>query len=218
MNPAVAVEHTKGWVYITVGELCDLHGGEAQTGPFGSQLHTVDYQAEGGTPVIMPVDIRDRSIDTTRIARIGERKKSELARHRVREGDILFARRGDVGRFAIVSDQEAGWICGTGCLRVRLNAPDVHSAFLAHYFERGEVKEWLLREAKGTTMPNLNTSILRKLPLVLPSLVEQQRIAAILDQAEALRAKRRHALAKLDALIQSFFLNLFGDSATNPKG
>ena len=218
MNPAIAVEHTKGWVHTTVGELCDRHGGEAQTGPFGSQLHAVDYQAEGGIPVIMPVDIRDRRIDTVRIARIGDRKKSELARHRVREGDVLFARRGDVGRFAVISEPESGWICGTGCLRVRLNAPDVHSAFLVHYFGRSEIKEWLLREAKGTTMPNLNTSILRKLPLVLPPLAEQRWIAAILDQAEALRAKRHHALAKLDTLTQSLFLDLFGDPATNLKG
>jgi type I restriction enzyme, S subunit len=218
MNPTVAVEHMKGWVHTTVGELCDRYGGEAQTGPFGSQLHAVDYQAEGGTPVIMPVDIRDRSIDTTRIVRIGERKKLELARHRVREGDVLFARRGDVGRFAVVSEQESGWICGTGCLRVRLNVPDVHSAFLAHYLGRSEVKEWLLREAKGTTMLNLNTSILRKLPLVLPPLAEQRRLAAILDRAEALRAKRRHALSKLDILNQSLFVHRFGDSVEKSKG
>ena len=50
MNPAVAVEHPKGWVHTTVGELSDRYGGEAQTGPFGSQLHALDYQAEGGTP------------------------------------------------------------------------------------------------------------------------------------------------------------------------
>ena len=63
-----------------------------------------------GNPVIMPINIRDRSIDIARIARIGERKKLELARHRVREGDVLFARRGDAGRFAVVSEQESGWM------------------------------------------------------------------------------------------------------------
>ena len=51
----------------------------------------------------------------------------------------------------------------------------------------------------------------------LPPLAEQRRIAAILDQAEALRAKRRHALAQLDTLTQSLFLDLFGDPATNQK-
>ena len=66
-------------------------------------------------------------------------------------------------------------------------------------------------------MPNLNTSILRKLPLVLPPLAEQQRIAAILDQAEALRAKRRHALIQLDTFTQSLFLDLFGDPKANHR-
>jgi type I restriction enzyme S subunit len=51
-----------------------------------------------------------------------------------------------------------------------------------------------------------------------PSLAEQRRIAEVLDKAEALRAKRRAALAQLDSLTQSLFLDLFGDPATNPKG
>ena len=52
----------------------------------------------------------------------------------------------------------------------------------------------------------------------LPPLAEQRRIAEVLDRAEALRAKRRAALAQLDSLTQSLFLDLFGDPATNPKG
>jgi type I restriction enzyme S subunit len=57
-----------------------------------------------------------------------------------------------------------------------------------------------------------------KIVIPLPPLAEQRRIAEVLDRAEALRAKRRAALAQLDALTQSLFLDLFGDPATNPKG
>ena len=57
-----------------------------------------------------------------------------------------------------------------------------------------------------------------KIAIPLPPLAEQRRIAEVLDRAEALRAKRRAALAQLDSLTQSFFLDLFGDPATNPKG
>ena len=71
------------------------------------------------------------------------------------------------------------------------------------------------RAAKGKT---LNKSKLKLLPIPLPPLAEQKRIARILDAADALRAERRKALAQLDALLQSTFLDAFGDPVTNPMG
>ena len=56
------------------------------------------------------------------------------------------------------------------------------------------------------------------LQIPLPPLDQQKRIAGILDAADALRAKRREALAELDTLLQSTFLDMFGDPVTNPKG
>ena len=72
--------------------------------------------------------------------------------------------------------------------------------------------------ASATTVPALRKSDLQRLPVPLPPLPEQRRIAEILDKADALRAKRRAALAQLDTLTQSIFLDMFGDPATNPKG
>ena len=71
------------------------------------------------------------------------------------------------------------------------------------------------RAAKGKT---LNKAKLKILQIPLPPLDQQKRIAAILDAADALRAKRREALAQLDTLLQSTFLNMFGDPLTNPMG
>ncbi len=70
---------------------------------------------------------------------------------------------------------------------------------------------------KAAAVPGLNREDAYRKRLLLPPLAEQRRIAAILDQAGALRAKRRHALAQLNALTQSLFLDLFGDPVTNPQ-
>src|SRR5690606_37258966 len=74
------------------------------------------------------------------------------------------------------------------------------------------------RRASGATVKNLNIDLVRGVKVPLPPLLEQRRIAEILDKADALRAKRRAALAQLDTLTQSIFLDMFGDPATNPKG
>ena len=71
------------------------------------------------------------------------------------------------------------------------------------------------RAAKGKT---LNKAKLKLLEIPLPPLDEQKRIAGILDAADALRAKRREALGQLDTLLQSTFLDMFGDPVTNPMG
>lgn len=200
----------------TIGDVCDRFGGDVQTGPFGSQLHASDY-SDVGTPVVMPQDIQDGRIVCDQIARVGQEHVNSLSRHVLRAGDLVFSRRGDVSRFAVVTGAEAGWLCGTGSIRVRLNSPDIDVGYARRYLQQGIVGKWLRHHAKGVTMPNLNTTIIRGLPFVYPPLSEQRRIAEVLDRAEALRAKRRAALAHLDTLTQSIFLNLFGDPVTNPR-
>jgi type I restriction enzyme S subunit len=70
----------------------------------------------------------------------------------------------------------------------------------------------------GATFKEVSKAVVSRIEIELPSLVEQRRIAAILDCADALRTKRRAALAQLDALAESIFIDMFGDPATNLKG
>ena len=79
-------------------------------------------------------------------------------------------------------------------------------------------KDRLLAKRVGGGQPNISQTIIREIPIPLPPLAEQKRIVAILDAADALRAKRRESLAQLGTLLQSTFLELFGDPVTNPKG
>ncbi len=201
----------------TIGAVCDRFGGEVQTGPFGSQLHASDY-IDTGIPVVMPQDMKDGTIVCDRIARVDSSHVERLSQHKLRVGDVVFSRRGDVGRFAVVTEREQGWLCGTGSIRIRLNSPDVHVGFVRQYLQQDVVGQWLMHHAKGVTMPNLNTGVIKALPFVYPPLDEQRRIADILDRADALRTKRRAALALLDTLTQSIFLDMFGDPVTNDRG
>lgn len=71
---------------------------------------------------------------------------------------------------------------------------------------------------KAAAVPGLNREDAYRQPLLVPPVAEQCRIAAILDQADALRVKRREALAQLDSLTQSIFIEMFGDPVRNERG
>lgn len=157
----------KGWTVSTLGSICEEYGGFVQTGPFGSQLHASDYTAEG-IPVVMPQDMSNRRVQTEKIAKTSEYNAMRLARHRMQLGDIVFSRRGDIGRHALISDIESGWLCGTGCLLVRPGNIEI-STYLSCALAYKDSAEWLIRHAIGATMPNLNTEILSALPIVRPS-------------------------------------------------
>src|SRR3989338_969696 len=102
------------WEPTTLGEACARGGGDVQTGPFGSQLHAADYVVHG-VPSIMPQNIGDNRVVRDGIAEITLQDAERLGRYRVRPGDIVCSRRGDVERRALIRQVEDGWLCGTGC-------------------------------------------------------------------------------------------------------
>jgi type I restriction enzyme, S subunit len=85
------------------------------------------------------------------------------------------------------------------------------------YYACRMLKPKLELMAPATTVPIVNKTRFSELKIPVPPLEEQRRIAAILDQAETLRTQRRAALAQLDSLTQSIFLDMFGDPRNNPK-
>src|SRR4051794_33230991 len=81
------------WQRITLGEICDSGGAMLQTGPFGSQLHSYDYQSVG-IAVVPTEAIGLRRLKTDGLPRVSLETAQRLERHKLRSGDILFARRG----------------------------------------------------------------------------------------------------------------------------
>lgn len=198
------------WEVTSLGEVVQRAGGHIQTGPFGSQLHASDY-VEVGIPSIMPINIGDGRIIADGIARVSVEDARRLSRHRVSAGDIVYSRRGDVERHALVQNEEAGWLCGTGCIKVNFGQGAVHPRYASYYLRHPATRAWISRHAVGATMPNLNTSIMSEVPFVLPPPEIQYRIADILgklDNKIELNRRMNRTLEKMAAAIfKSWFID-----------
>lgn len=198
----------RGWCQSTLGEVVKHGASFIQTGPFGSQLHAHDYKAEG-VPVVMPQQLGDNRVELDGIARISEEDRDRLARHVMEEGDIVFSRRGDVTRRAFITSQEAGYLCGTGCLLIRLKHPDIDNQFLSLFFSLPQFKDYITQKAVGATMPNLNTGILERIPLLLPTIAEQRRIVATLTAYDGLMENNRRRMGLLEESARLLYREWF---------
>ena len=191
-----------------------------QTGPFGSQLHQSDY-SECGIPVVMPKDLVGGKISEESIARVDKTHVERLCRHKIEVGDILYSRRGDVGRCAHVTKKEEGWLCGTGCLRVTIDSEKADSRFVFFQLQHPDTVGWVEKHAVGATMLNLNTTILSSVPIRLPALEIQKRIADILSAYDDLIENNQKQIKLLEEaarrLYKEWFVNLRFPGHENTK-
>lgn len=206
-------EHTRvidgvpeGWERKTLESVC-FSGNGIQTGPFGSQLHQADYSDEG-VPVVMPKDLVDFRISANTVARIPEELADKLGRHRMVPGDIVYGRRGDIGRRAYIGKRQSGWFCGTGCLRFRPNPLAISPLYLFDTLGAPETLGTIMNRAKGSTMPNLSAGALKSVPVLVASrrlqdiYVEQlesmrEALDVLDEQTQKLRAARDLLLPRL---------------------
>jgi type I restriction enzyme S subunit len=170
-------EIPKYWSIKKLGFLSNL----LQTGPFGSQLHQEDY-IEGGIPALNPSQLIDGEIRPDYKISVSEKMALRLERHRLIEGDIVFGRRGEMGRCGLVSVQEAGWLCGTGSILFRPKTNDISPRFALAVLRSHCMKSTLEYISVGATMDNLNTAILSKVSLPVPPLKEQRQIVMEIEK------------------------------------
>ena len=156
----------------------------------------------------MPQDLGENVISTESVARVPEEIADRLDRHRLRTGDIVYSRRGDITKRAWVLTSQVGWLCGTGCLRVRLNPALAHSRFVSYALGLPETRTWLTNHAVGATMPNLNTSILSEVPVDVPDLATQTAIADVMGALDDKIAANERVLRLGDDLLRSRFAQL----------
>ena len=179
----------QGWAVVRFGdyffELC--------TGPFGSVIHKEDY-VDGGVPLINPSHMVGGRILHDPSVSVSLLMAGQLGAYRLTAGDVVLARRGEVGRYALVTKVEDGWLCGTGSFFVKLHEC-CNRGFLGLIMEDPDLRMHLLGESVGSTMTNLNQRILIETPIALPPLAEQSRIVTRVESLRRLCADIRQRLA-----------------------
>ena len=116
-----------------------------------------------------------------------------------------------------IARPEFSGVCSTDIIPI-LPKDGVSRDYLFYFLRTPDTVNLATSRCSGANLPRLSPKQLASFQIPLPPLAEQKRIAAILDAADALRAKRGEALAQLDTLLQSTFLDMFGDPVTNPMG
>lgn len=161
-----------------------------QTGPFGSQLKSDEYE-DGGIPVINPSHIVAGEVSADPRIAVSVEKAEQLSRHKLQMDDLITARRGDLGRCAVVGPAAEGFLCGTGSALVRLDRTRMDPVFAAIVFSSRRNRDSLALASVGSTMENLNSDIIGALRIPVPPLDEQRRLTTELKQTTA----------KIDTLI-----------------
>jgi type I restriction enzyme, S subunit len=192
------------WVVKRVHEFASV-----KTGPFGTLLKASEYSESDGVPLISVGEIRQGFLAVTdNTPRVSETVTRRLPQYLLREGDIVFGRKGGVERSALVRQHQSGWFLGSDGMSIRPSR-DHHAKYLAFQFQTRQIQAWLLRNAIGTTMPSLGQEVLRRAAVPIPPTgAEQEAIASVLGEVDDLVASIDQLLAKKRHLKQGAMQDL----------
>lgn len=181
------------WKVRRLGDLVTL-----KTGPFGSLLHKSDYVRDG-VPLVNPIHMSDGRIVPDASTTVTTSAAERLSDFRLRAGDAVVARRGEMGRSAVVLEEQQGWVCGTGSMILRPKE-DICSDFLQRVFSSPAIVSRITDASVGSTMVSLNNSTLSGLLIQCPRYAEQRAIAAALSDVDDLIGALDKLIAKKRAI------------------
>ena len=194
------------WNTIKLGDACTVIAG-------GTPKRSVPTYWDGIIPWVKISDMLQGRITRTDET-ISQAGLDNSAAKLLPSGTLLISIFATIGRTAVLGCEAA---TNQAIVGVIPNDEKQFDLSFLEYSLKHKVID-LKRQARGVAQTNINGSILKATTIPLPPLAEQKRIAGILDAADALRKRRREALAQLDTLLQSTFLDMFGDPVTNPMG
>lgn len=199
------------WKTVALGEVA---------GVFNGKTPSKAEQRSEGHPVLKIKDVSELGEYRGKFESFVDHKLAvKFSEKRVCAGDTLILNAAHNADYVASKTYHAqpstfGALATGEWLIVRPSEKSLDGGFVHHWVTSTHTRRQLRELVNGI---HLYPKDVARLRIALPPLAEQRRIAEVLDRAEALQAKRRAALAQLDSLTQSLFLDLFGDPATNPK-
>ena len=198
------------WKMVKLGDVCKfINGDRGKNYPSGKDI------VENGIPFINAGHLVNNEISFSSMNYITEDKYNQLGSGKIQKGDFLYCLRGSLGKHAIVENLEKGAVASSLVI-LRPTNIDVH--YLSYCMDSPSISTQLQQANNGSSQPNLSANSVKQYIVPLPPLEEQKRIADILDKASNLIDLRKQQLEKMDLLIKSKFIDMFGDPVTNPKG
>ena len=180
--------------------------------------HKTPTYADEGYIFLSSKNVTSGVIDWDNVMYIPASLHNELyKRIAPQKNDILLAKNGTTGVAAIVDRDEVFDIYVSLAL-IRPDETKVLPRYLLHAINSYPTKQFFDSHLKGIGVPNLHLTHIRETPIRVPSFTEQKQITDVLDKVDELIALRKEQLAKLDQLVKSRFIELFGDPITNPMG
>lgn len=202
-----AVKNEKKWNKLELKNYAKV-----RIGPFGSLLHREDY-IQNGIPLVNPSHIGEGKISIDPELTISKEKMKELSAYVMNKGDVVLGRRGEIGRCAVVTNKEDGYLCGTGSIFIR-PTENLNPIFLYNIISSASMRKVLENSAKGITMKNLNSGIIENLKIPVPPIELQTQFAQIVEKTEALKTQYQQSLTELENLYGSLSQKAFKGELT----
>lgn len=172
-----------------------------------------------GIPFLVISDVVSGEIDWSGVSKWvnEETYEANTSRCRPERGDVLYTAVGSFG-VAVPVETDQRFMFQRHIAHIKPDPRRVHTRFLAHILNSPMIRAIAERVAKGVAQRTVTLGDLKNFEIPLPPLAEQRSVADILDKADAIRRKRKEAIALTEELLRAAFLDMFGDPVTNPKG
>lgn len=202
---------SNAWPTVRLADLAAPAKGAIAGGPFGSDLVSADYVDEG-VPVIRGVNLPfHRKIDLDNLVFVSEAKADSLHLNCAAPGDLVFTQRGTLGQVGLlpVHARYSRYLISQSQMKMTVDPGKASALYLYYYFRLPSSVTYIENHALQSGVPHINLGILRRLEVILPPLVVQHRIAAILETYDDLIANNQRRIALLESMAEEIYREWF---------